>query len=214
MVGETGLSIRRCDFWNNTASFGAGLQAGNIEPGRDRSYLPRQSCSVVDCWFSSNAAHFAGSGAHLMGPDMYVHGCLLEGNLMPIDGGSALYFEYAYSGSPRVQGTNIWGNDGDEQIVGEWIDEGANCIRNHSLPWVLCANEFDVDGNGFIDWHDWYLVLDEMERSISDRTWSGCPGRCHEDVNSDGRVDHLDLTLISDYIFAAPSEPVHRSGSG
>ena len=212
MVGETGLSIRRCDFHKNTASFGAGLNAGNIESGSgDRSSLPKQSCSVVDCSFMLNAARFAGSGAHLTGPDMYVHGCVLESNWMPIDGGSALYFEYAWSGRPRVQGTRICSNEGDEPIVGEWIDEGANCIMSYCHS-ELCDNDLDVDGNGFIDWSDWSLVYAEIINARSEGRLARCYG-CPEDVNRDGEVNYRDLSMISRHIYAAPSEPVGRSGT-
>lgn len=67
-----------------------------------------------------------------------------------------------------------------------------------SVFFVANVNAYDVNGDGYANWHDLTLVAEHFEET-------GRPGWIPEDVNDDGRVNILDAGTIAIQIRKMPT---------
>jgi hypothetical protein len=124
--------------------------------------------------------------------------------------GAALFIEESYATSTaRLHATRICGNGhhipgaSASQLVGRYVDEGANCISEYCSD--FCDNKLDVNRDGYIDWADWSQVYNAMVTLIhTTGSNSYFPiGSMIEDINSDGLINRNDYNLIARHIRGA-----------
>tara|TARA_Y100000589_G_scaffold48398_1_gene40444 strand:+ start:3943 stop:5349 length:1407 start_codon:yes stop_codon:yes gene_type:complete len=209
MLGATSLQLVSCEFIGNRADFGGGLHAGNVVrriTGSRYTISPpaTQSCTLRSCTFRFNTAWGEGGGAYLVQGGHYMFQCEFESNEASWSG-PALFIEDAYVRSTtRLHATTMCQNFATystSQIMGDYVDEGANCISQ--LCGEMCENRLDLNGDGYIDWTDWSICYNAMITLLHTTGSNEClwGDACEGDVNDDGVIDRLDWTLIQGHIY-------------
>ena len=195
-------TIAGCTILNNSAdSNGGGIQFGGGYPtitdctikGNSVSVSGTQgggiycdinsSPTITNCSITDNTAP-SGGGVAAVICDLIVSNCTISGNTATYSGGGI----FSVVSNSTLTDADVCGNIPD-QIDGDWIDNGGNCITDSCEDTDDCdtteACPADADGNGVVDVIDLLAVIDG---------W----GTDSSDLNGDGTTDVLDLLAVID----------------
>ena len=163
---ENAPTIDDCMFIGNDSLYGPGVAN------------ERSDVSINNSTFKTNNG-VIGGGVYSVEGSLALDGCTLTNNTGGAGGGI-----YQYLTPTTLTRTVICENFPD-QIVGDYTDNGGNCISEECLDCDTCPG--DLGGDGDVGGADLTILLNQ---------W-GCTGEdCTADLDGNGTVDGADLTII------------------
>ena len=176
-------TIKNCTFKNNIAKIGAGIRCVS------QSGIP--TGTVIDnCDFTNNHAFVEGGAIEIATYDVEINNSRITGNISDIIGGGIqAYATDAVISNCVIKGNVAYGNEsyyGGGGIYFWWPSEQGEpiCILENT---IVCSNQPDQI------YGDCDFIGESMVSDI-------CPSKLREyqgDVNADGRVDMVDLAMLS-----------------
>ena len=169
-------TINGCTFIGNQAESGGGITNDFFSTSQ-----------ITSSTFVLNIAGTGGAILNTFASSPTIVDCTITENQASSGfGGGGIYSSKGSSTTPNM-GTTIICENSPNQVFGEFIDLGENCIQESCIDCESIDCPADLTGDGVVDGEDLGLLFVQ---------WGACDVSCPADLSGDGNVDGEDLGLL------------------